>query len=449
MRRASLLVLALAVVSPVLVSAPLAIAAGLDVVEATLDNGLRVLVLEDHRSPVVSVQLWYRVGSRNERPGATGLAHFLEHLMFKGTPARGKGEFSRLIEQNGGRDNAFTSHDVTGYYVDIAADRVDMVLELEADRMRHLLLDPREIDAERQVVMEERRTRTEDDPDGLLSEEMMSLAFKAHPYQWPVIGWMEDIRRVAPAELRAFYDLYYRPNNAILAVAGDVNARELLDRIRRTFGSIPRGPEPPAPTAIEPPQIDERRLIVRKPGARAPIVDLAWHVPNFRSEDAPALEVLSTVLSAGRASRLYRTLIYERRLALGTGADYSYFSLDPNIFWLYATPLPGQSAEALEEALLAEIERIKDEPVPAEELERAKNQIEAGFAWRQDSVHARAADLARFELIGSWRLAERYVPATRAVTAADVQRVARAYFPAGRRNTAVLLPHEPAAPAAR
>src|SRR5258706_852658 len=293
------------------------------VAEATLENGLRVLVLEDHRSPVVSIQVWYRVGSRNERPGATGLAHFLEHMMFKGTPTYGKGEFARLVEQNGGQDNAFTTQDETSYFVDIAADRVDMVLRLEADRMRHLLLDPKEIDSDRHVVMDERRTRTEDDADGLIAEEMNSLAFKAHPYRWPIIGWMEDIKRINATELRAFYDTYYQPNNAILVVVGDVTAASLTTTVRQLFGSIPRGPEPPPVTAIEPPQIDDRRVVVKKAGAQLPIVDLAWHVPNHRSPDAPALELLSTILSEGRASRLYRKLVYEQRLALGAGGDYS------------------------------------------------------------------------------------------------------------------------------
>ena len=438
---------------PALALAVLAVAApaqaALDVAEATLDNGLRVLVLEDRRSPVVSVQMWYRVGSRNELPGATGLAHFLEHMMFKGTPAHGKGEFSKLVERNGGQDNAFTSQDVTSYYVNLASDKIDLALSLEADRMRNLLLDPKEIDSERQVVMEERRTRTEDDPDGLLSEEMSSLAFKAHPYRWPVIGWMEDIRRINPGELRAFYDTYYRPNNAILVVVGDVGAADVIERARRLFGAIPRGPEPPLVAAIEPPQIDERRVVVRKVGAQLPIVHLSWHVPNFRSEDAPALDLLSTILSEGRASRLYRKLTYERRLALGAGGDYSYFSLNPNLFWLYATPLPGQTPEALEQALLAEIELVKTDPVPAEEIERAKNQIQASFIWRQDSVHSRGSSLARFELLGSWRLAEKYLPSIRAVTAADLQRVARTYFPADRKNVAVLLPAESSAPAAK
>src|SRR5262245_26813843 len=425
------------------------VSARTEVAEATLDNGLKVLILEDHRSPIVSVQVWYRVGSRNELPGATGLAHFLEHLMFKGTPTHGKGEFSRQVEQSGGHDNAFTTQDVTSYYANLAADKLELALSLEADRMRNLLLDANEIDSERQVVMEERRTRTEDDPDGLVSEEMMSLAFKAHPYRWPVIGWMEDIRRIAPAELRRFYDTYYRPNNAIVVVVGDVVAPDVLARVRRLFGGIARGPEPPAVAAVEPPQIDERRLVVRKASAQLPIVNIGWHVPNHHSADAPALDLLSTILSGGRASRLYRKLTYERRLALGAGGDYSYFSLNPNLFWLYATPLPGQSPEVLEQALLAEIELVKTEPVPAEEIERAKNQIHASFIWRQDSVYSRASNLARFELLGSWRLAEKYLPSIRAVTAADLQRVARTYFPADRKNAAVLLPAESSAPAAK
>ncbi|MBI3108197.1 MAG: insulinase family protein [Candidatus Rokubacteria bacterium] len=420
-----------------------------EVFEATLDNGLRVLILEDRRSPIVSVQIWYRVGSRNERPGATGLAHFLEHMMFKGTLTHGKGEFARLVERNGGQDNAFTAQDMTSYFVNVAADKVNLVLGLEADRMRHLLLDPKEVDSERQVVMEERRTRTEDDPDGLLSEELNAVAFKAHPYRWPIIGWMEDINRINPVELRAFYDRYYVPNNAILAVVGDVKAPEVLARIRETFGRIPRGPDPPAVTAVEPPQVGERRVTVRKAGARLPIVSIAYHVPNHASPDAAALELLSTILSEGRASRLHRKLVYEKRLALGAGGDYSYASVDPNLFWFYATPLPGQPVEVLERALLDEIELLKSEPVPDEELARAKNQIEASFVWRQDSVHSRASGLVRFELLGSWRLLDRFVPMIRAVTAADIQRVARAYFPSDRKTVGVLLPAEPPAPAGK
>jgi zinc protease len=416
------------------------------VTDVTLDNGLRVLVLEDHRNPIVTVQTWYRVGSRNEVPGKTGLAHFLEHLMFKGTPTHGKGQFARIVERNGGQDNAFTSHDVTSYYVDIASDRVDMVLGLEADRMRHLLLDPKEIDAERQVVMEERRTGTEDDPDGYLSEEFLAAAYKAHPYGGPVIGWMEDIARITPADLRAFYDRYYQPNNALLVIVGDVDAGRIVGRVRDVFGRIPRGPAPPPMRAVEPPQLGERRVLVRKADARSPIVYIGFHVPNYQSDDGPALELLSTILQDGRASRLYRRLVYERRLALNVGGDYSYLSLDPNLFWFSGTPLPGQTPEALEQGIMDEIERVKSEPVPEEELDRAKNQIEAAFIWRQDSIHSRASTLARFELARSWRDSERFVPLIRQVTAEDLQRVASAYFQTERRTVGVLLPA--AAPAA-
>jgi zinc protease len=426
-----------------------AAAAQLAVTEATLDNGLRVLVQDDPRNPIVAVQVFYRVGSRNERPGATGLAHFLEHMMFKGTPTYGRGQIARLIEENGGRDNAYTTKDLTSYYTTIAADRLDLVLRIEADRMRHLLLDAAEIDSERKVVMEERRMRSEDDPDGLVYEAMSSLAFKAHPYRWPIIGWMSDIARINRAELRAFYDTYYLPNNAILVIAGDVRAPAALAMARRHFGRIARGAVPPPVTAVEPAPLDERRLVVRREQARLPVVNIAWHVPNHTSADAPALELLSTVLSSGRTSRLYQKLVYEKRMVLGAGGDYSYLSLDPSLFWFYAAPLPGQAPEAVEQALLAEIERLKQEVVPEEELARARNQTEASFVWQQDSVFSRASVLGRFEMLGSWRRLDDYLPKLRAVTAADLQRVARTYFALDRKNVSILLPAEPAAPASR
>jgi zinc protease len=409
------------------------------VLATTLDNGLRVLLLEDRRSPILTVQVWYRVGSRNERAGATGIAHFLEHLMFKGTHRYGPREYARLIEQNGGQDNAFTSQDLTSYFVNIAADKLDLVLELEADRMRNLLLDPKEIDAEREVVIEERRTRTEDDPEGFLGEEVGSLAFKAHPYGAPIIGWMEDLKRITAAEIRAFYDVYYVPNNAMLVAVGDFDAPAVLEKVKQRFGGIARGAAPPPVLITEPVQNGERRVVVQKQ-ARLPIVYLAWHVPSQKSADAPALEMLSTILSGGRASRLYRSLVYDRHLALEAGGDYSYFSLDPNLFWFWATAMPGQTPETLEKALLEEMEKFRNEPVTAEELARARNQIEAQFVFQQDSVYRRASLLARFETIGGYRLLDSYVDLIRSVTAADVQRVARTYFPPDRKNVGVLLP---------
>jgi zinc protease len=410
-----------------------------EVVEATLDNGLRVLLLEDHRSPVASFQIWYRVGSRDERVGLTGLSHYLEHMMFKGTPTRGPKQFARLVEENGGQDNAFTSQDVTSYFVNIAGDKIDLVIDLEADRMQNLLLDPKEINSEREVVIEERRTRSEDDPSGFLGEEVNSIAFKAHPYGAPIIGWMEDIRRITPAEIRAFYKTYYVPNNAIVVAVGDFRAPAVLEKIQKTFGRIPRGKTPPPVLAVEPTQNGERRVIVKKE-AELPVVYMAWHVPNHRANDAPALEVLSTILSGGRASRLYRDLVYQRQLALEAGGDYSYFALDPNLFWFWATPMPGQTPETLEAELAKQMERLKTEPVTDEELARAKNQIESAFVLQEDSVHRRAALLARFELIGGYVQKDSFMTKIRAVTAADLTRVAGAWFAPERKSVGVLLP---------
>jgi zinc protease len=409
------------------------------VVAVTLDNGLRVLLLEDHRSPIVTVQTWYRVGSRNEARGATGIAHFLEHLMFRGTARYGPGEFARLVERNGGQDNAFTSQDVTSYYVNLAADRLDLVLDLEADRMHNLLLDAKIIASEREVVIEERRTRTEDDPGGALGEEVSAIAFRAHPYGQPIIGWPTDLTRITPEEIRAFYRTYYVPNNALLVMVGDFKAAEVLAKVRATFGALPRGAEPPPVLAVEPPQSSERRLTVRRP-AELPIVYLGYPVPNQKSPDAAALELLSVILSGGRTSRLYRDLVHERQLALEAGGDYSYFSLDPNLFWFWVTPLPGQTAETLEKELLGHMERLKREPVSDLELTRAKNQIESAFVFQEDSIHRRASLLARFELIGGYARRDDYLASIRAVSAADLQRVAAAYFQDDKKNLGILLP---------
>ncbi len=427
-----------------LVLAPAARAA--DVVEATLDNGLRVLLLEDHRSPVITSQVWYRVGSRNERPGLSGLSHYLEHMMFKGTPKYGPRVYSRLLEEQGARENALTGQDATVYFATIAAEKIDLVLDLEADRMRDLLLEPREVDSERKVIMEERRTRSDDDPVGALAEELNAVAFKAHPYRIPPIGFVTDIPQLAAEDLRAWYDTYYRPNNALLVLVGDFAAADMLARVRARFGGIPRGPEPPPVRIVEPEQRGERRVWVRKE-AQLPVIFIGYHAPNHRSADSYVLEVVSTILSGGRASRLSRGLVYEQRLALDAGGDYTRLSVDPDLFTFYATVLPEKSVDEVERALQAEVERLRSEPVGEEELARAKNQLEAAFVFRQDSVYERAATLGRYELCGGWRLRDDYLRGIRAVSAQDVTGVARRYFVPDHQTTAILVPVPPAASA--
>ena len=417
-------------------------AASEEVQEATLPNGLKLLLSEDHRSPIVTVQIWYRGGNRNEQLGRTGLSHLLEHMMFKGTPRFGPGAYAKLVEQNGGNDNAFTGQDYTGYFVNIAADKLDVVLELEADRMQNLTLDPKEFESEREVVIEERRTRTEDDPVGALVEELNAIAFKAHPYGWPIIGWMEDIRRLTVEDLRDYYRTYYRPNNAVMVIVGDFNAPAVLKKVEEKFGNIPKGPEPPQVRSVEPEQRGERRVVLKKE-AELPFIFFGYLTPNYRSQDSYALELLSTVLSGGRASRLYRRLVYEQQIALEAGGDYSRLAAAPDLFSFYAQVMPEKSIEEVERALSAEGEKLKSELVDEMELVRAKNQLEAAFLFGQDSIFRRARTLMVNEMAGGWRLKDAYLPGIRAVTREDIRRVAQTYFTPERRNVAILIPLKP------
>ncbi|MGH7410355.1 MAG: M16 family metallopeptidase [Candidatus Methylomirabilis sp.] len=409
------------------------------VTESVLENGLKVLLLEEHKAPVVTVHVWYRVGARNEQPGATGLSHLLEHMMFKGTSRLGPGQFSRTVQKNGGRDNAFTSDDYTGYFETFASDRVELALELEADRMRGLLLDPKEVESEKKVVMEERRLRTDDDPISALSEAMVAAAYQVHPYRQPVIGWMSDLEGLTREDLVRHYTTYYVPNNAVLIVVGDFRSDELLPKIRQHFGAIPRGPEPPSVRAVEPPQHGERRLTLKKE-AELPFVYMGYHVPNLKHQDNYALEVLAYILSGGKSARIYKSLVYEKQIALFAGGGYDRESIDPNLFPLYASVMPGKTAEEVERALTAEIERLKTEPVPDRELEKAKNQIEAGFLFGQDSVFNLARQLAEYEIAAGWRAWAAYLPGIRAVRVEDLQRVANTYLTTDNRTVAVLIP---------
>jgi zinc protease len=408
------------------------------VTEAVLANGLKVILLEDHKAPAAVFQVWYRVGGRNESPGRSGLSHLLEHMMFKGTKAVGPEEYARIVQGSGGQTNAFTTEDSTTYYVTIASDRIGVVIDLEADRMRNLELREDLYVAERAVVMEERRLRTDNNPVAALFEQLDATAYVAHPYQLPIIGWMSDIERSTVRDLARHYRTYYVPNNAFIVAVGDFDSAELLADVRAAFEPIPPGAMPPSVRALEPVQRGERRVeVVRE--AELPFVALAHHVPNLHSRDAAALEILAEILSGGESARLHHELVYRRRLARQVGANFEYASADPGLFVVYGQPLPGTPAADLEAALLAEIDALRETPPVEREIQKAKHAVEAAFVFAQDSLFYQGLLLGRYEVARDWREIDRYLEAVGEVKAEDLARVSRFYLERENRTVATLV----------
>jgi zinc protease len=412
------------------------------VAETTLANGLKVLLLENPKAPVVTFQVWYRVGSRNEAWGKTGLSHMLEHMMFKGTAKTGAEDFSRIIQENGGNDNAFTSHDYTAYFENLSADRIQVALDLESDRMRNLVLREEDFRTERMVVMEERRMRTDDNPEAFLMEQVSATAFQIQPYHWPIIGWMEDVAGLTLEDLKAYYRTYYSPSNAFLVVVGDFRKEELLSRIEAAFGPVAAGTPPGQERAREMDQAGERRVTVKREATLSNVV-MAYHVPNLTGPDSYVLELVASLLSGGKSSRLHQSLVREKRLALGVDADHSLVSRDPSLFLLSAQPLPGIDPGQVEKALDREIERLQKEAVEERELQKAKNQLEAGFILSQDSLFYQAMLLAQHEIAGSWKALDDYLPSIRKVAADDVRRVTQKYLVPENRTVGILIPLPP------
>lgn len=411
----------------------------LPVNEYLLDNGLKVLILEDHKAPTATFQIWYRVGSRNEKSGKTGLSHLLEHMMFKGTKEHGPKTFSQTIQRAGGMDNAFTSRDYTGYFELLASDRITLPINLEADRMQNLVLTRDAVLSERDVVTEERRLRTEDDPQSFVFEEVIAATFKNHPYRWPVIGWMSDLRTLNPDDLVEHYRTYYAPNNAVIIVVGDVDQKKIFEKIRMSFGSISAGPPVPAVTSTEDDQKGERRVYVKKE-AELPYIMTAYKVPSLSHEDGFALDVLGSILSDGKSSRLYRALVYDQQIALSAWASYEGLYKDPFVFLTGATAAQGKKIEDVEQALLEEIEKIKKTPPSGQEVQRAKNQVEASFVMQQDSIYMQARTIGTFEMTMGWKFIDSYLEGIRKVTAEDVSRVAQKYLIDEQKTTGILIP---------
>lgn len=405
----------------------------------TLKNGMKVLVQPDHSIPNVALYIFYRVGSRNERPGTTGISHFFEHMMFNGAKKYGPGELDKAMEGNGGSNNAYTNRDLTVYQDWFPRTALPLIFDIEADRIANLSFDPKNIASERGVVASERRLRTDNDNEGLLDEQLWATAFVAHTYQWPVVGWMSDIEDWTMADLKQHFAMGYAPNNATMVVVGDVTPSEVFGLCEKYLEPIPSRPAPPAVTTVEPPQMGERRLIVHKP-AELPLLMIGYHVPKTDSPDFYALNILRTILFQGESSRMYERLVDKDQIALSVSAIESP-AFDPTLLQVVAQPKQGVDPQACEKVIYEEIERIKAGPISDRELQKAKNIRLAEFYQRMDTISGRANTIGIYDIyFGSYQKLFDAAKNYAAVTQADVQRVAREYFGANNRTVATLLP---------
>ena len=400
--------------------------------ETTLANGLRVIVKEDHRAPTAVQMVWYRIGSMDEVDGASGVAHVLEHMMFKGTPTVGPGEFNARVAAAGGRDNAFTSRDYTAYFQQIPKEKLADMMQLEADRMRHLNVDAKEFAQEIKVVMEERRMRTDDNPQAKLFEQMNAAAFLVHPYRRPIIGWMGDLENMSAADAKAWYDAWYVPNNAYVVVSGDVDHQVVFALAQKYYGPLASRPLPPRKEAIEPRQEGPRRITVKAP-AELPVLVMGYKAPVLRDIERDtepyALQMLAAILDGHDAARFSRKLVREDKVALSAGVDYDNTARGPGMIYLHGTPSAGKTVAELEAALRAEIDRVRRDGVSEAELKRAKAQLLASEVYKLDSMFGQAMEIGMIESAGlPYAQLDRLRDRLQQVSAADVQAVAGKYF---------------------
>lgn len=408
------------------------LALGGDTQEFTLQNGLKLVVKEDHRTPVVFSSVWYRVGSSYEPLGITGISHALEHMMFRGTPSFGPGELSRIIADNGGEENASTSDDFTNYYEELPADKLEISFKLEADRMQHLSLDAQAFSKEIQVVMEERRLRTDDDPESKLFERFCATAYIASPYHHSTIGWMNDLANMQVTDLRQWYQTWYAPNNATVLVVGDVKPHEVHALAQQYFGPLPSRSLPPVKPQKEVEPLGKREVRVAIP-AKLPYLLLGYNVPSLVTSeslsDAYALEVLAAILNGGDSARLPAKLVRAKQMAASTSVNYDVYSRLDGLFTLSAVPTAKFSLEQLEGALLTEINNLKAKLVTPPELARAKTGLIASKTFQRDSIRAQATEIGDLISVGlSWQDADAYPQRVQAVTATQVQTVAKKYL---------------------
>jgi zinc protease len=404
-----------------------------------LPNGLRLRVLREAGSPTVSYATFFQVGSRNERPGITGISHLFEHMMFNGAAKYGPKQFDRVLESRGGASNAYTSNDLTVYYEDFAADALETVMDLESDRMRSLRIDDEALEQEREVVKEERRLRTDNSVYGLMEEALEAMVHQAHPYRWPVIGWMSDIERISRADCEAYFRTFYAPGNAAIYVVGDLDPEATLALLAGAYGDIPAGPAPAPVATGEPDQRGERRAEIRYP-AQGPALLCGWRGAAARSADAAALDVAQVCLGVGESSRLRRRLVHQAAVATSVGVSFGW-RIDPGVFSVFVELSPGVKVEPVERMLAVELSRLAERGVAAAELKRARALLRSSVLHELGTHHGLAQALGQGEALqGDWREAGRVLELYARVTTADVQRVVREYLAAGRRNTVVLVP---------
>ncbi|WP_296769295.1 pitrilysin family protein [Thiobacillus sp.] len=414
------------------------------VTDVTLDNGLRVIVQEDHRAPVMVSQVWYRAGSMDEFNGTTGVAHVLEHMMFRGTKTVPPGEFSKRIAAAGGRENAFTNRDHTAYFQQMQKDRLELAMQLESDRMANLVIRDDLFAKEMQVVMEERRLRTDDQPQSMVYERLMATAYQESPYRRPVIGWMDDLQHMTAQDARDWYARWYVPNNATLVVAGDVKSDDVIAMAKRYFGVIPARALPVRKPQDEPVQIGEKRVVVKVP-AKVPYLLMTWHAPVLRDwekDTAPyALQILAGVLSGNDSARLQKSLVKTQQIAVSTSAGYDAVSRGPGMFMIDATPAPGKTTDELEKAIRGQIEQIQRDGISEAELARVKAQVIAADVFQRDSLFFQAMQLGEYVTAGlpPEALAHR-VEKLRAVSAGEVQAAAKQWLQDDQLSVGILDP---------
>lgn len=419
--------------------APLSSQIQIPVEKFKLKNGMTVILHEDRSIPSFTYHQWYRVGSANELPGRTGLAHFFEHLMFKGTKNYPKGTMDRLVRANGGDNNAFTTHDYTGYYTKLPSDKLDFIIPIEADRMQNLLFDPKEIQSEREVVKEERRMRVENDVRGALDEAVYNTVFTNHPYHWPVIGYMDDLNAASIDDLKSFYKTYYAPNNAVLVISGNFDVKKAKELIKEHFEKIPAQPVPDLKPAAEPEQKTARSQILKK-DVQTITYDMAYPIVESGHPDSFALDLFSTIMTAGASSRLYKKLVYETKLATSVDveSDTSRFA---GVMQIIVSLKPGASVEKTMKIIEQELQKVRENGVTPEELAKAKNIVLKIYMDSLKTIGGKARLLAMSEILfGDYNEIFKHLDKYDAVTSKDIQQVTNQYLKPQRRSTVQIVP---------